>query len=188
MKLLSVDIPAAVFDVSLLTLTIYFLYVYAVKWLGDLTAFRSWYRETSIWSNFGTNMKLDKTFINGGVDLLKALSELEKKGGFPETFDKLDAETDSTPISPLSADTAANLRAAHLQMVQCIRGANPLDYMGVYEHPQSRKISLCERNSSGSWVWYDDYISAVQWPSYLPKPGGDDSTGTKREHLLGLIQ
>jgi hypothetical protein len=93
MKLLSVDIPAAVFDVSLLVLTMYFLYVFVVKWIGDVTAFRSWYRETSIWSEFGTNMKLDKTFINGGVDLLKSLNELEKKKAFPQTFDNLDAET-----------------------------------------------------------------------------------------------
>ena len=93
MKLLSVEIPAAVFDVTLLVLSLYFFYSYIIKWIGDVMAFRLWYRETSIWSNFGTNMKLDKQFINGGVDLLKALSELEKKNAFPETFDKLEAET-----------------------------------------------------------------------------------------------
>ncbi len=93
MKLLSVEIPAAVFDVTLLVLTLYFFYSYIIKWVGDLMAFRLWYREASIWSNFGTNMKLDKHFISGGVDLLKTLSELEKKSEFPETFDKLDAGT-----------------------------------------------------------------------------------------------
>ena len=56
-------------------------------------AFRLWYRETSIWSNFGTNMKLDKLFIGGGLDLLKLLIELDKTGAYPTTFDKLDEET-----------------------------------------------------------------------------------------------
>jgi hypothetical protein len=93
MKLLSVEIPTAVFDVTLLILTLYFFYTYIIKWVGDVMAFRLWYRETSIWSNFGTNMKLDKEFIGGGLDLLKSLNELEKRSAFPETFNKLDAET-----------------------------------------------------------------------------------------------
>jgi len=53
-----------------------------------------------------------------------------------------------------------------------VRGQNPLDCIGLYEHPQSRKVSLCEINSSGNWVYYDDYISAVSWPAYLPRPAG----------------
>jgi hypothetical protein len=92
MKLLSAEMPAAIFDVTLLGLTLYFLYTYIIKWIGDLMAFRLWYRETSIWSNFGTNMKLDKMFISGGVDLLKILTQLDKANAFPTTFDKLDEE------------------------------------------------------------------------------------------------
>jgi hypothetical protein len=70
------------------------------------------------------------------------------------------------------------LLGVHIAGLQCMRngigtrGPNPLDYMGVYEHPQSKKISLCEW-VDGKWAWYGDYTSAVPWPSYLPKPGGD---------------
>ena len=70
------------------------------------------------------------------------------------------------------------LLTVHIAELQCMRngvgmrGHNPLDYIGVYEHPQSRKVSLCEWKD-GKWVWYDDYITPVAWPTYLPKPAGD---------------
>jgi MTH538 TIR-like domain (DUF1863) len=71
------------------------------------------------------------------------------------------------------------LLTVHIAGLSCmrngvgVRGPNPLEYMGVYEHPQSGKISLCELTAEGKWVWYNDYISAVSWPVYLPRPVGN---------------
>lgn len=76
MKMLGMEFPAAIFDVSVILLLAWQAYSYLVKWSGDLIAFRLWYSESSIWSNFGTNMKLDKTFISGGVECLKKFHEL----------------------------------------------------------------------------------------------------------------
>lgn len=96
MTLLGAKLPQAIFDVVLLAAVCCLLYVYVIKWLGDLAAFRLWYSESSIWSTFGTNMKLDRTFINGGVELLVDLYEQENGGkvslseGSPETKKKYD--------------------------------------------------------------------------------------------------
>ena len=71
------------------------------------------------------------------------------------------------------------LLTVHVAGLQCMRtgmgsrGANPLAFMGLYEHPQSRKVSLCEKRADGQWVWYGDYTSAVAWPTYVPKPIGN---------------
>src|SRR6266480_1935388 len=78
LKVLGVELPAALFDVVSLALVLYFLYSFLISWLGDIAAFRLWYRESSIWSEFGTNMKLDKTFLHGGLQLLDRLYHLEK--------------------------------------------------------------------------------------------------------------
>lgn len=76
-KLLGMEFPAAIFDVSMLALVLWSSYSYLVKWSGDLMGFRLWYSESSIWSQFGTNMKLDKSFISGGIEALKAFNELD---------------------------------------------------------------------------------------------------------------
>jgi hypothetical protein len=71
------------------------------------------------------------------------------------------------------------LLTVHIAGLQCmrdgvgVRGPNPLDYVGLYEHPQSRKVLLCEIGPDGKWGYFADYISAVPWPAYLPKPSGD---------------
>ena len=91
MVLLGARLPAAIFDVTLLATVGGLLYVYIIKWLGDLAAFRLWYKESSIWSNFGTKMKLDKTFIDGGVKLLIDLYEQEKGGKV--SFEELEPNT-----------------------------------------------------------------------------------------------
>lgn len=76
-RLLGMEFPAAIFDVSMLLLVLWISYSYLVKWSGDLMSFRLWYSESSIWSEFGTNMKLDKSFISEGIAALKAFNELE---------------------------------------------------------------------------------------------------------------
>lgn len=78
-RLLGMEFPAAIFDVSMLLLVLWTSYSYLIKWSGDLLGFRLWYSESSIWSEFGTNMKLDKTFISGGIDALKAFNELDMR-------------------------------------------------------------------------------------------------------------
>jgi hypothetical protein len=80
MSLLGAKLPQSLFDVALLVAVLGLLYVYVVKWLGDLAAFRLWYSESSIWSQFGTNMKLDKNFISGGIQLLLDLHEQQRAG------------------------------------------------------------------------------------------------------------
>jgi hypothetical protein len=85
LRLLGVEVPAPAFDISLLVLVLWALYTFLLKWIGDLAAFRLWYRESSIWSQFGTHMKLDGAFISGGVSLLQEIQklEMEKQGGKP---------------------------------------------------------------------------------------------------------
>lgn len=95
MVLLGATLPQSLFDVGLLLATTGLLYTYVVKWLGDLAAFRLWYSESSIWSMFGTNMKLDKTFIDGGVALLRDLHDQKRAG--------------MAPLAQLPVDTAKKL-------------------------------------------------------------------------------
>ena len=96
LKLLDMELPSAVFDVVLLVLVAYFSYSLVINWIGDMLAFRLWYRENSTWSEFGTQIKLDKSFIRGGIPLLLRLHELEKNRRWPTAFAELDdaAKTD----------------------------------------------------------------------------------------------
>ena len=89
LKFAGMEFPAAIFDVSISAGIVWLYYSYIVKWVGDLIGFRTWYSESSIWSEFRTDMKLDKTFINGGVDTLKAFAELDREGLTDEAFRKL---------------------------------------------------------------------------------------------------
>ncbi len=86
LKLLGIEFPSAIFDVSMLLLIFWYAYSYLVKWTGDLMSFRLWYSESSVWSNFGTKMKLDKTFISGGIAALQAYHELQEAGMSEEVF------------------------------------------------------------------------------------------------------
>ena len=89
LKFAGVDFPAAIFDVSMLVAVGWLYYSYFVKWVGDLIGFRAWYSESSIWSEFGTDMKLNKTFISGGVDALKAFAEFDRNNLTDEAFRQL---------------------------------------------------------------------------------------------------
>ncbi|WP_156332710.1 MULTISPECIES: hypothetical protein [unclassified Chelatococcus] len=80
MTLFGAKLPQALFDAALLAAVCGLLYVYVVKWAGDLAAFRLWFSDSSLWSEFGTHQKIDKSFIAGGVKLLLALHEQEKIG------------------------------------------------------------------------------------------------------------
>lgn len=88
-KMLGMEFPAAIFDISILALVVWYGYSYFVKWAGDLIGFRLWYSESSIWSQFGTNMKLDKTFINGGIEALKEFNEFSRNQISPQHFANL---------------------------------------------------------------------------------------------------
>ncbi len=95
LKVLGAELPAGLFDIVALALVLYFGYALIISWVGDLLAFRMWYRESSIWSDFGIQMNLDKTFISGGVDLLMRLYSLEKSKEWPPDFASLDAKAKS---------------------------------------------------------------------------------------------
>lgn len=79
MKMLGMEFPAPIFDVSMMILVAWYSYSYIVKWTGDLLGFRLWFSESSIWSEFGTSMKLDRAFISGGIDALKAFHEKQQR-------------------------------------------------------------------------------------------------------------
>ena len=93
LKVLGMELPAAIVDAALAILVGYSTYSFLLKWLGDLLAFRLWYRESSIWSEFGTNMKLDKTFLRGAVPLLDRLHTLDKTGTWPLASASIDEAT-----------------------------------------------------------------------------------------------
>lgn len=89
LEALGMKLPAPLVDTVLLILVIYYMYSLTINWLGDLAAFRLWFREGSIWSQFGSNMKLDKDFIEGVTPLLVRLHEMEKQGSWPADYSKL---------------------------------------------------------------------------------------------------
>lgn len=92
LKALGMELPAALFDSVLLVLVVYHMYSLTINWLGDLAAFRLWYTESSIWSEFGSNVKLDKEFIRGAAPLMLKLHELEQNRAWPTSFQLLSEE------------------------------------------------------------------------------------------------
>lgn len=92
LTILGLSLPSELFDVASFSLILYMIYVLMINWVGDLAAYRLWYSESEIWSQFDTNMKLDRGFISGGTRLLLELFALEKKGKWPENFSDLPEE------------------------------------------------------------------------------------------------
>jgi hypothetical protein len=90
LKVLGMELPPALFDTALLVLVVYASYSLVLNWLGDLLAFRLWFRENSIFSMIGTNMPMDKTFIEGAIPLLHKLHALENAGSWPTDYSQLD--------------------------------------------------------------------------------------------------
>lgn len=91
-NLFGMKLPASLFDTACLFLVCYGIYSLLLNWLGDLAAFRLWFRESSIWSEFGTSMKVDREFIRGGIPLLLKLHALEQKKEWPDSFDSASDE------------------------------------------------------------------------------------------------
>ncbi|MBY5980745.1 hypothetical protein [Ferrimonas balearica] len=92
LSVFGLNLPTELFDVVALSLIAYFIYALIVNWLGDLAAFRLWFESNDITSNFGTKMKTDKSFVDGGAKLIKKLYALENGQNWPENFDDLDDE------------------------------------------------------------------------------------------------
>ena len=93
LELLKVKIPAALFDTALIVIIAYLAYSLVINWVGDLGAYRLWYSENSLWSMFGTRMKIDRDFLSGGVPLLLKLHELEAAGRMPASSAEMDEAT-----------------------------------------------------------------------------------------------
>lgn len=93
LKLLGMELPAELFDIVSFALVCYFIYSFIISWIGDLLAFRLWFRESSLSGIFGAPMKTDKSFLRGGTELLKKLYCLEKKEKWPSDFSELDEAT-----------------------------------------------------------------------------------------------
>lgn len=135
LKALGMELPAALFDSVLLVLVIYYIYSLTINWVGDLAAFRLWYTESSIWSEFGSNMTLDKEFIRGAVPLMLKLHELEQNRAWPTTFESLSDEDRRN-----FADFKANVELYTLR----------LEYAG-------RRFSLLSKFGH-YYVWFQSYI------------------------------
>ncbi|TCD48397.1 hypothetical protein [Chlorobium sp. N1] len=95
LSVFGLSLPSELFDVVALSLIVYFIYALIVNWVGDLAAFRFWFESNNITSEFGTEMKTDKGFVNGGAKLIKKLYALEKGQEWPENFDGIDSELKS---------------------------------------------------------------------------------------------
>lgn len=89
LSILGLSLPSELFDVVSFSLVLYMIYVLTINWVGDLAAYRLWFSDSDIWSQFNTNMKLDGSFISGGTRLLLKLFALEKNGNWPENFSEL---------------------------------------------------------------------------------------------------
>ncbi len=90
LKVLGMELPQSLFDIVLLILVLYHMYSLTINWVGDLAAFRLWFHESSIWSEFGSKLKLDISFIQGAVPLMLRLHQLEKGKAWPPNFSELD--------------------------------------------------------------------------------------------------
>jgi hypothetical protein len=135
LKVLGMELPAALYDSVLLGLVVYYMYSLTINWAGDLAAFRLWYTESSIWSNFGSNMTLDKEFIRGAVPLILKLHELEQNRSWPTTFELL-PEVDRRNF----ADFKANVEL----------------YTHRLEHAGSRFFLLSKFGHY--YVWFQSYV------------------------------
>ena len=92
LSVFGLSIPTELFDVVALVLIIYFGYALIVAWGGDLAGFRLWFDSNEMDSQIGTTMKLDRSFVNGGISLLRKLFELEKGNAWPVDYESLDPE------------------------------------------------------------------------------------------------
>lgn len=92
LAIFGLNLPAELFDLVALCLICYMLYTLVINWVNDVAAFKLWYTESEIWSQFQTNMKLDASFIKGGTKLLVKLFELEHKNEWPDSLEKLPRE------------------------------------------------------------------------------------------------
>ena len=143
LKALGVELPAALVDSVLLVLVLYYIYSLTINWLGDLAAFRLWYTESSIWSEFGSNMKLDKNFIRGALPLMLRLHELEKNGQFP--VDKAGvAEDDRRTFN----DFKTNAELYTLRLEHAGTRFSALTWFGRY------------------YVWVQSYVFPICWCAF----------------------
>lgn len=92
LSILGLTLPPQLFDVIATAMIAYYVYNLAINWGGDLAAFKLWFSEAQIWSEFKTNIKLGGGFLGGGQRLLIQLFELEHKDSWPENFDDLDEQ------------------------------------------------------------------------------------------------
>lgn len=127
LKVLGMELPSSLFDTAFLLLVGYSAYSLVLHWSGDLLAFRLWYRESSAWSEFGTNMRLDKGFIRGGIPLLMRLYDLEREHKWPAIFADLDDEAKER-----YADFQQNVKLYCLRLEQAGTRFSMLSSFGHY--------------------------------------------------------
>lgn len=89
LSIIGVKLPAALFDLVSLVLLIWGIYQLVINWLVDIVSFQKWYQSRNLWSEFQTNMTIDKDFYSGGKRLLMELHDLKTKGQFPSKDDEI---------------------------------------------------------------------------------------------------
>ena len=89
LSIIGVKLPAALFDLVSLVLLIWGIYQLLINWLVDIISFQKWYQSRNLWSEFQTNMTIDKSFYSGGKRLLLELHDLKNKGQFPSKEEEL---------------------------------------------------------------------------------------------------
>lgn len=92
LKVFGINIPSNLVDVSLFITISYSFYSYIVSWVGDLLAYKLWFQNNSILSMFSTEMKLDKSFLDGGIKLLNQLIELDRRDKLPQSKVGIDSD------------------------------------------------------------------------------------------------
>lgn len=68
---------AHLFDVVALAMLLFGIIVFMYNWIGDVYAYKNWYNTREVWSQFQSNMPIDKSWYSGGVFLILRLYENE---------------------------------------------------------------------------------------------------------------
>jgi len=86
-SIFGVAIEPHLFDSVALVGLLFGAVLFFYGWTGDIVAYTKWYQERSIWSQFDTNMTIDRKWYDRGARLLVRLYENEnlvKDGATPD--------------------------------------------------------------------------------------------------------
>ena len=79
LSILGASLPEGLFDVVAFGMLVFGLLVFGYSWVGDVQGYRKWYDSREIWSQFKTNMPIDRTFYGDGARLIVQLFKRKKE-------------------------------------------------------------------------------------------------------------